>query len=106
MYLSSEELPTATLGGAWRHSPGCVDGLLGRQPSARVPAGVARVTAAHGQLPAAHLEGKQRRRICLVTSADSVHTDHARGAGPRMKREPLSSGKARAPRPAWGLLSR
>lgn len=74
MYLSSEELPTATLGGAWGHSPGCVDGLLGRQHSARLPAGVARVPAAHDQLPAAHLEGKQRRRICLVTSQPFART--------------------------------
>lgn len=44
-------------------------------------------------------------RDITALRADSVHTDRARGAGPRMKREPLSSGKARAPRPAWGLLS-
>lgn len=45
------------------HWEACGARLLERQHCARVPAGVARATAAHGQLPAAHLERKQTENL-------------------------------------------
>lgn len=92
MYLSSEELPTATLGGVWSQTAGEA-ALCPRAcrccPCHRCPRSVT------GRASGKETDGEFARRPRALTAllADSVHTARARGAGPRMKREPRALGR-------------